>query len=74
VTGGSAAGQSGNATTVTESYNLSKNKWTTLAPAHLAVIIAMPAVINDQLYCFGGTDNGILFQGNICNKVQIYQP
>lgn len=24
-----------------------------------------PAVVNNQLYCFGGTDNGVLFQGHI---------
>jgi hypothetical protein len=73
VTGGSDAGSFGNATTVTESYDLATNAWTTQAPAPLALIIAMPAVVNNRLY-FGGTDNGVLFQGHIYNKVQIYQP
>jgi uncharacterized repeat protein (TIGR03803 family) len=74
VTGGSTAGMSGNATAVTESYNLSANSWTTLSPAPQAVNIALPAVVNGQLFCFGGTSSGVLFQGNIYNNVQIYQP
>lgn len=64
----------GSATNITESYNLTANSWTTLLPAPLAVIGALPAVSGNQLYCFGGTDNGSLFQGNIYNNVQIYQP
>jgi len=47
---------------------------TTLSPAFLPVNLAMPAVVNGQLFCFGGTDNGVLFLGNIYNNVQIYQP
>jgi hypothetical protein len=34
----------------------------------------MPAVANSQLFCFGGTDDGRLFTGNVYNNVQIYQP
>jgi hypothetical protein len=41
---------------------------------HVALEFLPDELANDQLYCFGGTDNGVLFQGNIYNKAQIYQP
>jgi serine/threonine protein kinase len=41
---------------------------------HVALKFLPDELANDQLYCFGGTDNGVLFQGNIYNKAQIYQP
>lgn len=74
VTGGSTASVGGSATAVTEVFNLTKNAWTTLLPVPLAVINASPAVANGQMYCFGGTNDGRLFNGSVYNNVQIYQP
>jgi N-acetylneuraminic acid mutarotase len=59
------------ALTVMESFNLSKNSWTTLAPMPTGGIAAGAAVYKQQLYCFGGwTAVG----GSVINNVQIYQP
>ncbi len=57
--------------TLNESFQLSKNKWTTLAPALQGNIFSASAVFKGQLYCIGGwASNG----GPIINNVQIYQP
>jgi hypothetical protein len=74
LTGGSTSNVAGNATASTETFNLTKDAWTTLMPAPQAVINASPAVANSRLYCFGGTNDGRLFVGSIYNNVQIYQP
>jgi uncharacterized repeat protein (TIGR03803 family) len=56
---------------LTESFNLTANKWTVLAPMPQATTIAGSVVANGLLYCIGGNlTNG----GNGINNVQIYQP
>jgi hypothetical protein len=59
---------------VVGSYDVGWNTGSDLLDEPLAVIGGLSAVSGNQLYCFGGTDNGSLFQGNIYNNVQIYQP
>jgi hypothetical protein len=59
---------------VTESFNLSKNKWTTQASMPQAVTGTGSAVNKGLLYCFGGGDRNSQFQGNVFKYVQIYQP
>ena len=61
-------------TTVTESFKLSKNKWTTLASMPQGVISPGSAVNKGILYCFGGSNSGVFFQGSVFNYLQIYQP
>jgi hypothetical protein len=39
-----------------------------------AVVNPGAASVGDRLYCFGGSDNGEPFQGNVFDYVQIYQP
>jgi N-acetylneuraminic acid mutarotase len=73
VAGGSHDGRTNN-TTVNESFNLSTTKWTTLAPIPNPVAAAGSAVNKGLLYCFGGGDNTVAFQGRVFNFVQIYQP
>ena len=73
VVGGSTTGVF-NTTALTESYNLTTNKWMKLSPAFFAQTLAMPASVNGQLFCIGGTDDGLPFQGTMFNYVQIYQP
>ena len=59
------------ALSVMESFKLSKNTWTTLAPMPQAALAPGAAVYKKQLYCFGGwTAVG----GSVLNNVQIYQP
>jgi len=64
----------GTSLTVTESFNLSKNKWTTQASMPQAVTGTGSVVNKGLLYCFGGGDRNSQFQGNVFNYVQIYQP
>ena len=64
-----AGGAGGN--TLTESFQLSKNKWTTLAPATQSTMFLASAVYKGQLYCIGGWAS---FGGPVINNVQIYQP
>jgi hypothetical protein len=60
---------------VNESFSLSANEWTTLAPLLKAVVSTGSAVYNGQLYCFGGGSTGdVGFQGKVYSIVQIYQP
>jgi N-acetylneuraminic acid mutarotase len=59
---------------VTESFKLLKNKWTNLASMPKAVIVPGSAAYRGLLYCIGGGDNGVPFQGNVFNYMQIYQP
>jgi hypothetical protein len=73
VAGGSHDGATNN-TKVNESFNLSKNKWATLAPIPRPVAGAGSAVNKGRLYCFGGGDTTVSFQGKVFNLVQIYQP
>ena len=61
--------------TVLEAYTLETNSWTTgLASMPNAVVNPGSASVGGRLYCFGGSDAGNLFQGNIFDYVQIYQP
>jgi N-acetylneuraminic acid mutarotase len=62
----------GAASAVNESFQLSKNKWTTtLAPMPQATMLAASAVYKGQLYCFGGWATWV---GAPISNVQIYQP
>ena len=61
-------------TNVNESFNLLKNKWTTLAVIPHPAAAAGSAVTSGRLYCFGGGDNTVAFQGKVFNFVQTYQP
>jgi hypothetical protein len=61
----------GPALSVTESYQLSKNAWKTLAPIPQATIGPGSVVYKGRLYCFGG---GNAWNGTNSNSVQIYQP
>lgn len=62
----------GAATAVNESFQLSKNKWTTtLAPMPQGTMLGSSAVHKGQLYCIGGWAT---WQGAPVNNVQIYQP
>jgi len=61
----------GNAATVNESFQLSKNKWTTLAPMPQGTMQGSSAVYKGQLYCIGGLAT---YGGPPINNVQIYQP
>ena len=56
---------------VTESFQLSKNVWKTLAPIAQPTISPGSAVYKGRLYCIGGWD---AWNGNILNNVQAYQP
>ena len=58
--------------TLTESFQLSKDKWTTtLAAVPQSVLFPASAVYKKQLYCIGGW---AAFGGPILGNVQIYQP
>jgi N-acetylneuraminic acid mutarotase len=62
----------GAAITLNESFELSKNKWTTtLAPMPQGTMLGASAVYKKQLYCFGGWAT---WKGSPVNNVQIYQP
>jgi large repetitive protein len=62
----------GAATTVNESFQLSKNKWTTtLAAMPQGTMLGASAVYKGQLYCIGGWAT---WEGAPVNNVQIYQP
>jgi hypothetical protein len=60
--------------TVTESFNVTTDKWTTQAAMPQAVIAPGSAVANGQLYCFGGSSTGVALTGSVYSNVQIYQP
>ena len=64
-------GGAGAATTVNESFQLSSNKWTTLAHMPQGSMFGSSAVYKGRLYCFGGWAS---FSGTPINNVQIYQP
>ena len=62
----------GAATTLNESFNLTKNTWTTtLLPIPQGTMFAASAVADGQLYCFGGW---AVVNASAINNVQIYQP
>jgi N-acetylneuraminic acid mutarotase len=62
----------GAATTVNESFSLTKNAWTTtLLPIPQGTMYPASAVVNGQLYCFGGW---AVVNSTAINNVQIYQP
>jgi len=58
--------------TVNESFQLSKNKWTTtLALMPQGTMLGGSAVYKGQLYCIGGWAS---WNGSVLDNVQIYQP
>ncbi|MGA9352277.1 MAG: hypothetical protein WBV46_01215, partial [Terriglobales bacterium] len=62
----------GGAASVNESYQLSKNKWTTtLASMPQGTMYGSSAVYKGQLYCMGGWTTWV---GSPISNVQIYQP
>ncbi|HEY6338690.1 MAG TPA: choice-of-anchor tandem repeat GloVer-containing protein [Candidatus Sulfotelmatobacter sp.] len=61
----------GAATTVSESFSLATKKWVTLLPIPQGTMFAAAAVVNGQLYCFGGW---AVVNSTAINNVQIYQP
>ena len=65
---------SGTSLSLTESFSVTSNKWTTLTSMPLAVTFPGSAIDTGLLYCFGGSDRNSQFQGNVYNYVQIYQP
>jgi hypothetical protein len=60
------------AISVTESFNLSTNKWTAQASMPNAVMWSGSVVANGLMYCFGGTPSASGTTAD--NYVQIYQP
>jgi hypothetical protein len=69
-----SGGGNGTPLSVNESFNATTDKWTTLTSMPLAVVGPGSAEVNNLLYCFGGSNNGVLGQGTVYNNVQIYQP
>ena len=63
---------SGTAISVTESFKLTTDKWTTLLSMPNAVMWSGSTVATGQLYCFGGTPSASGTTPE--NYVQIYQP
>jgi N-acetylneuraminic acid mutarotase len=57
--------------TLTNAFQLTKDKWTTLASAPQSTIFPASTVYKGQLYCIGGWAS---WEGSIINNVQIYQP
>ena len=57
--------------TVNEYFQLSNNKWTTLASMPKGSMFGASAVYKGQLYCIGGWAS---FEGKPINNAQIYQP
>ena len=71
------AGGSNNSATslsLTESFSVTSNKWTTLTSMPQAVTFPGSAIDAGLLFCFGGSDRNSQFQGNVYNYVQIFQP
>ena len=61
-----------NAPNITESFQLSKNKWTTtLMPVPQSIFFPASAVYKGELYCLGGWPSWL---GTPQNNVQIYKP
>lgn len=56
----------------TQSFKVAKNKWTMQATMPHGVADPGSAVYKNVLYCFGGGDMAVQFQGNVYNYVQIY--
>jgi uncharacterized repeat protein (TIGR03803 family) len=69
-----AGGTNGTPLNLVESFSATSNKWTALLPLPEAVVFPGSADVNDLLYCFGGSNNGGVFQGTVYNYLQIYQP
>jgi N-acetylneuraminic acid mutarotase len=59
------------APTLTSAFQLTKDKWTTLASVPQSTIFPASAVYKGQLYCIGGWAT---WEGTIINNVQSYQP
>lgn len=67
-------GVSGNPVNVLEAYSQQNKTWMTLASIPQAVANPGSADVGNRLYCFGGSNDGRLFQGTVYNDLQIYQP
>ena len=65
---GGTAGVSGAPLKVVESFSAPTSGWTTLAALPKAVIGPGAAAVNGLLYCFGGSNNGVLGQGTVYNS------
>jgi N-acetylneuraminic acid mutarotase len=74
VAGGDSAAFPPTPLDVLEAYDRLAKNWAALADISLAVISSASAVAGGRLYCFGGTDDGRLFQGTVYDNTQIYQP
>jgi hypothetical protein len=70
----SLGGTNGTPLNVVESFSITANKWTTLAALPQAVVAPGGAEVNGLIYCFGGSNIGVLGQGKVYNYLQIYQP
>jgi hypothetical protein len=66
-----AGGYSVGTVTLTESFKLSKNEWSTLTAMPQATLVPASAVYKKQLYCMDGITT---FEGTILGNMQIYQP
>jgi len=73
VMGGGNGGAGSNSLTLNESFQLSKNKWATLAAMPQGSAFPGSAVYKGQLYCIGG-DSTYDESSTTLNDVQIYQP
>ena len=74
VASGAGGGGGNSPVSVQEAYKAATKSWTTLASIPQAVIAPASAVASNKLYCFGGSNSGILFQGVPVANLQIYQP
>jgi uncharacterized protein (TIGR03437 family) len=65
----------GNPEATVDAYHADTNTWSTGLPLMpYAVVNVASASLGGRLYCFGGSDNGGLGNGNIFNYLQIYEP
>jgi N-acetylneuraminic acid mutarotase len=64
----------GDILSVHEAYSGSTKTWTSLAPIPQSTANPGAVAVGGRLYCFGGSDDGRIFQGHVLNNVQIYQP
>jgi N-acetylneuraminic acid mutarotase len=73
VIGGTTGGQGAAAITLNESFQLSKDKWATLAAMPQGSVFAGSTIYKGKLYCVGGTS---VFgeSSTVLGDVQIYQP
>ena len=68
------AGTNGSPLNILQAYSQKNNAWTSLAVIPKPITNPGSASVGGRLYCFGGSDDGRLFQGHVFSDVQIYQP